>query len=87
MARHTLWEISKGTYWVGVKDWNRRLFDALIPLWQEPPFWGNLASKSGTPGESRTHDTRFRKPLLYPSELQGHNSVVDLSVQYTEPST
>ncbi len=40
-----------------------------------------LASKSlspdlflagdGAPGESRTHDTRFRKPLLCPSELQG----------------
>jgi hypothetical protein len=26
----------------------------------------------GTPGASRTHDTRFRKPLLYPTELQGH---------------
>ncbi|MDH7508389.1 MAG: FprA family A-type flavoprotein [Methanomassiliicoccales archaeon] len=25
-------EISKGVYWVGVKDWWRRLFDALIPL-------------------------------------------------------
>ena len=25
-------EISKGVHWVGVRDWNRRLFDALIPL-------------------------------------------------------
>jgi flavorubredoxin len=25
-------EISKDVYWVGVRDWNRRLFDALIPL-------------------------------------------------------
>lgn len=25
-------EISKNVYWVGVKDWNRKLFDALIPL-------------------------------------------------------
>lgn len=25
-------EISDGVFWVGVKDWNRRLFDALIPL-------------------------------------------------------
>ena len=24
--------ISKGVHWVGVRDWNRRLFDALIPL-------------------------------------------------------
>ena len=26
----------------------------------------------GGPGVSRTRDTRFRKPLLYPSELRGH---------------
>ena len=25
-------EISDDVYWVGVKDWNRRIFDALIPL-------------------------------------------------------
>ncbi len=25
-------EISKNIFWVGVRDWNRRLFDALIPL-------------------------------------------------------
>ena len=28
--------------------------------------------KAGGPGESRTPDKRFRKPLLYPSELQAH---------------
>ena len=25
-------KISEGVYWVGAKDWNRRVFDALIPL-------------------------------------------------------
>lgn len=25
-------KLSEGVYWVGVRDWNRRLFDALIPL-------------------------------------------------------
>ncbi len=29
--RNTI-EISKDVYWVGVRDWNRKLFDALIPL-------------------------------------------------------
>ena len=29
-----------------------------------------MNGKSGGPGESRTPDKRFRKPLLYPSELQ-----------------
>lgn len=28
----SVFEISSGVYWVGVKDWNRRIFDALIPL-------------------------------------------------------
>jgi len=32
MSWRNLVEISKGVYWVGVRDWNRRLFDALIPL-------------------------------------------------------
>ena len=30
-----------------------------------------LASKNGTPGATRTHDTRFRKPLLYPLSYRG----------------
>ena len=30
---------------------------------------------TSTPGATRTPDTRFRKPLLYPPELQGHHLV------------
>ena len=37
------------------------------------PLW------SGGPGQSRTADQRFRKPLLYPSELRGHCDVTPLS--------
>ena len=29
--------------------------------------------KNGAPEEIRTPDPRFRKPLLYPTELQAHN--------------
>jgi flavorubredoxin len=32
MSWLNVFEISKGVYWVGIRDWNRRLFDALIPL-------------------------------------------------------
>jgi flavorubredoxin len=32
MNWHNVVEISKDVYWVGIRDWNRRLFDALIPL-------------------------------------------------------
>src|ERR1700751_2069746 len=34
---------------------------------------------SGGPGQSRTADQRFRKPLLYPSELRGHCEAGSLS--------
>jgi flavorubredoxin len=32
MSWRNIAKISEGVYWVGVRDWNRRLFDALIPL-------------------------------------------------------
>jgi flavorubredoxin len=32
MSWRNVVEISKQVYWVGIRDWNRRLFDALIPL-------------------------------------------------------
>ncbi|MEW6327638.1 MAG: FprA family A-type flavoprotein [Thermodesulfobacteriota bacterium] len=32
MKIYNIPEISEGIYWVGIKDWNRRIFDALIPL-------------------------------------------------------
>ena len=32
MQRYSVPEISEGVHWVGAKDWNRRVFDALIPL-------------------------------------------------------
>ena len=33
-----------------------------------------LKGKNGTPDRIRTCDTRFRKPLLYPTELREHLS-------------
>ncbi len=32
MTWRNIVELSKNVYWVGIRDWNRRLFDALIPL-------------------------------------------------------
>jgi len=32
MSWRNVVELKKDVYWVGVRDWNRRLFDALIPL-------------------------------------------------------
>ena len=36
-----------------------------LPIELRPPY--------GAPGEIRTPDTRLRRPLLYPTELQAHN--------------
>ena len=33
--------------------------------------------RTGGPGETRTPDQRFRKPLLYPSELQARRQTGD----------
>src|SRR5258706_8665691 len=35
-------------------------------------FNGSRGERVGGPDWSRTSGTRFRKPLLYPSELRGH---------------
>jgi flavorubredoxin len=32
MRKYAVYEICEDVFWVGVKDWNRRIFDALIPL-------------------------------------------------------
>jgi flavorubredoxin len=32
MTERNVIKIAENAYWVGVRDWNRRLFDALIPL-------------------------------------------------------
>lgn len=32
MKKYAVPEISEGVYWVGIKDWNRRIFDAFIPI-------------------------------------------------------
>jgi flavorubredoxin len=32
MLERNMLKLAENVYWVGVRDWNRRLFDALIPL-------------------------------------------------------
>ena len=41
----------------------------------EEAEYSEVFENSGGPGQSRTADLRFRKPLLYPSELQGHKDL------------
>ncbi len=49
MLKFNVPEISEGVHWVGVKDWNRRVFDALIPLPQGTTYNAYLVQ-----GEEKT---------------------------------
>jgi hypothetical protein len=60
---------SRGKNWQGRQDSNPRpavLETAALPAELHP-----CTALSNTPGASRTHDTRFRKPLLYPLSYRG----------------
>jgi len=56
-------------------NWPKSANQAQTPTGHETMEDGYLAENNGGPGQSRTADQRFRKPLLYPSELQGHEDV------------
>jgi flavorubredoxin len=69
-------EISQNIYWVGVRDWNRRLFDALVPLPKGTTYNSYLVvgtSKKAlidtvNPGFENELDERIRK-VVDPSDL------------------
>ena len=47
------------------------------------------SERNGDPGPIRTADLRFRKPMLYPSELRGHmfrQQLVEVGVILVSPS-
>src|SRR5437764_163985 len=48
--------------------------EAPLPNWLD-----STRVRHGSPGVTRTPDQRFRKPLLYPSELRGHSDATPLS--------
>ncbi len=60
--RHTA-EISEGIYWVGVRDWNRRLFDALIPLPKGTSYNSYLVISSEKKALVDTVNPGFEKEL------------------------
>jgi flavorubredoxin len=69
-------EISKKVYWVGVRDWNRRLFDALIPLPKGTTYNAYLVLGENkkalidtvNPGYEKELEERIRK-ITDPSDL------------------
>jgi hypothetical protein len=50
-----------------------RLFQGAVSPGEENRKSLEVIENYGGPGVSRTRDLRFRKPLLYPSELRGLN--------------
>ena len=46
MPEYNVPQISQDVYWVGVRDWNRRMFDALIPLPQGTTYNAYLVKGS-----------------------------------------
>lgn len=69
-------EISKGVYWVGVRDWNRQLFDALIPLPKGTTYNSYIVLGDSkkvlidtvNPGFEKEHEDKIRK-VVNPVEL------------------
>ena len=61
--------------WVDGLDSAERLEQSATPEQQETEAESaeslEVIDNNGGPGVSRTRDLRFRKPLLYPSELRG----------------
>jgi flavorubredoxin len=76
MSWRNIAKISEGVYWVGVRDWNRRLFDALIPLPKGTTYNAYLvigADKKAlidtvNPGFEKELEEKIRK-VVDPSEI------------------
>jgi len=56
-------EITKNVYWVGVRDWNRRLFDSLIPLPKGTTYNAYLVIGSSKKALIDTVNPGFEKEL------------------------
>lgn len=76
MSWRNVVEISNSVYWVGVRDWNRRLFDALIPLPKGTTYNAYLVFgtdkkaliDTANPGFEKELEEKIRK-LVDPSEI------------------
>ena len=79
-------EISKGVYWVGAKDWNRRLFDALIPLPQGTTYNAYLIKGKDKTALIDTVNPGFEKELEERiSQLMDPQKLDYLIMNHAEP--
>jgi len=76
MSWRNIVEISDGVYWVGVRDWSRKLFDALIPLPKGTTYNAYLAVGESSkalidtvkPGFEKYLEEKIRQ-IIDPSDL------------------
>jgi flavorubredoxin len=69
-------ELSEGVHWVGIRDWNRRLFDALIPLPSGTTYNAYLVLgqdkealiDTANPGFERDLENKIRK-IIDPADI------------------
>jgi flavorubredoxin len=64
MNRYNVPEISEGVFWVGIKDFNRRIFDALIPLPQGTSYNAYLVKGKEKTALIDTVNPGFEKELI-----------------------
>ena len=57
-------EVKKGIWWTGVVDWNRRLFDALIPIPDGTSYNSYVVAGSEKTALLDTADPAFAEPFL-----------------------
>jgi flavorubredoxin len=77
MSWRNVTELATKVYWVGIRDWNRRLFDALIPLPRGTSYNSYLVIGSSkkalidtaNPGFEKELDEKIRK-ITDPAEIE-----------------
>ena len=55
----------------GKRPASEKVLTTLLTSGLLKPLNTHAQNETGTPGETRTHDTRFRKPLVYPLAYWG----------------
>lgn len=64
MKQYSITMIDEGIFYVGVKDWNRKLFDALIPLPQGTTYNSYLIKGKEKTALIDTVNPGFEKELV-----------------------
>jgi len=86
MKKYNVPEIAEGVFFVGIKDWNRRIFDALIPLPQGTSYNAYLVKGKEKTALIDTVNVGFEKELV--KKIEQVISLTDLDylvMNHAEP--